>query len=304
MKMKLILIMAALCLLLTAESAAQITFKTEYFGTSSYRDVHNQKVGSSKGSALTYEASANLPFSLKMNENQQPTIWGIGLAGAYVSLDNKNFTEHLVLSEIMNLQMALFHVRPLSRRWSMMASVGVGIYTDDTRFSQLRFRNVLGSAALVFIRRMLPGLELGGGLALNNAFGYPMVFPALYVNWNYGRKLTFNFSAMDGVNLSAGYNVSKSFSISLVAEMGGQMALTEQDGDENIFTHQYIVAGLRPEFRISKHLTIPVTIGVNAMRAAYFDARSLSALFKSMGRENDPCFQVSPYVSAGIVIGL
>lgn len=304
MKIKLISIIAALFLLVSVESAAQITFKTEYFGTSSYRDVHNQKVGDSKGSALTYQASASLPLSMKMNENHQPAIWGIGLAGAYVSLDNKNFTEHLVLSEIMNLQISLFHARPLSRKWSMMASVGIGIYTDDTRFSHLRLRNLLGSASLVFVRRMLPSLELGGGLALNNAFGYPMLFPALYVNWHYGRRLTFNFSAMDGVNLSAGYNVSKAFSASLVAEMGGQMAMAACGGDEKVFTHQYIVAGLRPEFKISKHLSVPITIGVNAMRAAYFDARSLSALFKSIGRENDPCFQFSPYVSAGIIIQL
>ena len=98
----------------------------------------------------------------------------------YASLNNKNIAEPLVLSEILNLQMSLFHVRPLSEKWSMMASVGVGVYTDDTRFSRLRFRNVLGSAGLVFVRRILPNLELGAGLALNNAFGYPMALPALY----------------------------------------------------------------------------------------------------------------------------
>lgn len=304
MKMKLIAIPALLFLLIPVESMAQVTFKTEYFGTSAYRDEHNQKVGKSKGSALVYQGSVNLPLSTKVNEDNRPTIWGIGLAGAYVSLDNKNFTEPLVLPEIMNLQMTLFHVRPLSKKWSMMASAGVGVYTDDTRFSRLRFRNVLVSAGILFIRRMLPNLELGGGLAFNNTFGYPMAFPALYVNWNYGHKLTCSFSAMDGVNLSVGYNVNKGFGISFITEMGGQMALTELDGDNKIFTHQYIVVGFRPEFRIAKCISIPVTIGMNAIRTAYYDGRSLSAFFKAMGRENDPCFQISPYLSASIVLRL
>lgn len=282
----------------------QVSIKSEYFGTSGYRDEHNERVGDSKGSALTYQASVNLPFSMKVDEKHRPTIWGLGLAGTYVSLDNKNFTEHLVLSEIMNLQLSLFHLRPISEKWSVMATLGVGIYTDNTRFSRIRFRNVLGGGAFVFIRRMFPSLDLGAGVALNNAFGYPMLFPALYVNWNYDGKFTFRFSALDGMNLLAGYNVNKSLSLNIVTEMGGQMAMTEVKGKEKIFTHQYIVAGFRPEFKIADRISIPVTVGVNAMRAAFYDDRSLSALFKSMGREYDPCFQVSPYVSAGIVFNL
>ena len=219
--MKWISIATVLLLLVSVESTAQITIKTEYFGTSAYRDEHNQKVGNSKGSAMVYHGSANLPLSMKKNESNQPTIWGIGLSGDYASLNNKNIAEPLVLSEILNLQMSLFHVRPLSEKWSMMASVGVGVYTVDTRFSHLRFRNVLGSAGLVFVRRIFPNLELGAGLALNNAFGYPMAFPALYVNWNYGHKLTCSFSALDGANLAVGYNVDKTFSISFITEMGG-----------------------------------------------------------------------------------
>ena len=141
--MKWISIATVLLVLVSVESTAQITIKTEYFGTSAYRDEHNQKVGSSKGSAMVYHGSANLPLLMKKNESNQPTIWGIGLSGDYASLNNKNIAEPLVLSEILNLQMSLFHVRPLSEKWSMMASVGVGVYTGDTRFSHLRFRNVL-----------------------------------------------------------------------------------------------------------------------------------------------------------------
>lgn len=221
-KMKWISIATVLLLLVSVESTAQITIKTEYFGTSAYRDEHNQKVGNSKGSAMVYHGSANLPLSRKRTKTINLRYGVSGFQGDYASLNNKNIAEPLVLSEILNLQMSLFHVRPLSEKWSMMAIVGVGMYTDDTRFSHLRFRNVLGSAGLVFVRRILPNLELGAGLALNNAFGYPMAFPALYVNWNYGHKLTCSFSALDGANLAVGYKVDKQFSISFLQEMGGR----------------------------------------------------------------------------------
>ena len=73
-----------------------------------------------------------------------------------------------------------------------------------------------------------------------------------------------------------------------VPQLGGQMALTELNGDDKIFTHQYIVVGFRPEFKVSKHISLPVTVGINAVRNAYYDGRSLSAFFMAMGREYDP----------------
>jgi hypothetical protein len=65
--------------------------------------------------------------------------------------------------------------------------------------------------------------------------------------------------------------------------------------------HQYIVVGFRPEFKVSKHISLPVMVGINAVRNAYYDGRSLSAFFKAMGREYDPCFQIAPYFSVSIV---
>ena len=36
---------------------------------------------------------------------------------------------------------------------------------------------------VIFIHHFKSNLELGGGLAMNNSFGYPMLFPAIYFNW-------------------------------------------------------------------------------------------------------------------------
>lgn len=167
---------------------AQLSLKTEYFGKSSYRDENNQKVGNSKGAAVVYQGSMNVPFMQKINDSNQPTIWGIGISGAYVKLNNENFTDDLVLPQIMNLQLALFHIRPISEKWSIMTNVGAGIYTSDTKFSKIRIRNLLGNVGLIFIRHFKPNIEIGGGLAFNNTFGYPMLFPAIYFSWDYNKQ--------------------------------------------------------------------------------------------------------------------
>lgn len=300
--MKTKMFLTVLLLLAGIRGNAQVSLKTGYFGKSSYRDENNQKVANSKGSAVVYQGSINVPFVQKANDKKQPTIWGVGMSGAYVELNNHNFTNDLVLPQIMNLQLALFHVRPINEKWSIMANVGAGIYTPDTKFSKVRMRNLLGNMGLIFIRHIKPDIEIGGGLAFNNTFGYPMLFPALYFSWNYNKQFICKVSALDGLNLLVGYKWNDLASLNFITEMNGQMALTKKDGKEKIFTHQYIVVGIGSSINISDKISIPITIGFNAMRAAYYDNRNIKALFRSMSREYDPCFQISPYLSASVEI--
>lgn len=128
---------------------AQVMFKAEYFGKSSYRTIDgdtDEKVGNSKGSAMVYQGGINVPFYMKLNENNRPTMWAVNVGGAYTKLTNENFTEPLVINEIMNLGISLNHIRPLNDTWSMIASIGGGLYMPSTRLSKARFKNVLGSA--------------------------------------------------------------------------------------------------------------------------------------------------------------
>lgn len=281
---------------------AQIMFKTEYFGKSSYRITEgdiDEKVGNSKGSAIVYQGGINIPLSMKLNENNRPTMWSVSIGGVYAKLDNKNFTDPLVVDEIMNLGIGLNHLRPLNDKWSMMATVGGGVYMPSSRFSQIRYKNVLGSVGAIFIYHLKSNLQLGGGIAMNNSFGYPMVFPAFYFNWTTVGRFNVKIAMMDGIEILAGYNANKNVTLNIVTEMNGQLALLEQDGKDKMFSHQYIIVGFRPEIKIGKKISIPITAGFHAMRPAEMTDRSLKSIFDDRGYY----FQISPYVSAGLKIG-
>lgn len=77
------------------------------------------------------------------------------------------------------------------------------------------------------------------------------------------------------------------------------MALLEQEGKDKIFTHQYVVLGLRPEIKIGKRVSIPLTFGLNATRTAQITNRSLKTIFQDKGYS----FKASGYASAGLQIG-
>ncbi|WP_224994678.1 DUF6268 family outer membrane beta-barrel protein [Cesiribacter sp. SM1] len=282
-----------------SDVSAQITFKTEYFGTSAYRQSvgdGSEKVGNSQGAAVVYQGKANLPLSMKMDEIGQPTVWGVGIAGAYVTLSNRNFTEDLVLDEMLNLGLSVYHVKPLNDKWSLFASLGGGIYSSGKQLSEISLKNALGSAAIVFIKKVKPHLSLGGGVAFNNSFGYPMALPAIYLQWGRGGRYAVDVSVVDGVDVSLKYLINKHLSLNYIVGVDGQLAIVGQDEAEKIFTHQYIVTGLQPEVKIGKKWSIPLTAGINAMRTAQLSERKLKSLFSSKYYY----FQLSSYFSVGI----
>lgn len=304
MKLKALLI--TLISLAYLQGYSQITFKTEYLGNSSYwlekkNKEPREKVGDAEGSAMVYSGSINIPLSVKMTEDKKPITWGVGMSGSYVSLKNKNFTEEMVIPEILNADVGIFHARPISEKWRLMASAGVGVYAATTDVSKIGKKNILGSVSSIFIYKVNPNLEIGGGVAINSTFGYPMAFPALYVNWTKQGKLDFNLAMTNGLSVSAGYNATKFLKLSLIGEMNGQMALLEKDGKDVMFSHLYIVTGLRAEVKLGKSVSIPFTAGINAIRPTTFSDRTLQGMFKS---KDSYYFQISPYLSTGLNIKL
>lgn len=216
--------------------SAQISFKTEYFGTSSYWHEtggdSQEKIGDCKGSAIVYQGSINIPVLMKNTKYNRPSIWGVGISGSYAKLDNSNFTgvyDGMVINEILNGTFGISHMRPIGEKWNLIASIGVGLFTPTTDFSKMRGKELMGNGSLIFVRQIKPNLELGGGIAVNNSFGYLMVFPAIYFNWNLEGKFDLKVSVVDGLEVGAGYNVSKFFDLSLIIEMSGQSAYVIKD---------------------------------------------------------------------------
>ncbi len=297
------LFLTALVTLLGLEGKAQqVSFKTEFIGNSGYYylppgEMPREKIGDSKGSAMIYQAAFNMPLSMKLDENESPTIWGVALGGTYVSLRNQNFSEHMV-SEIMNFQFGIYHLRPLNDKWSMRASAGIGIFTPSTDFSKISFKNVLGSGSVIFIRHLNPNLAIGGGMSINSSLGYPMIFPAVYLSWRHNGKFDVNIELVEGLEISTGYDFNERLKLSYALEMNGQVALLEKDGKDQLFSHQYIVTGFRPEMKLGeKGFSVTGMAGINLYRPASYSDRTLKGVFAG---DNDYYFSVSPYASIGL----
>ena len=301
-------------LLLGVNSFAQISVKTEYISNSEFYDaVADTNTGN--GSAMIYSAGAMVPLLMQASAEDDPykraTIWGMALSGTFVKMDNQNFPIGKELpSQVMNLGATAIHLRPLKERWSMLMALGIGSYTPENRLSAIRIdENVLANGALVFIWHWRPNLEIGGGVALNNSFGYPMVFPALYLKYKGGfsDKFTIDINLLDGTKVAFGYDYSENLSLKLVANIGGYLAYLRRNGQKEMFSSQTFFVGLEPEFKLGKHISIPVTFGGSFIRSGRYRERTLSAMFASEAKNEDgsarsSVFLPALYFAAGITI--
>ena len=301
-------------LLLGVNSFAQISVKTEYIGNSEFYDaVADTNTGN--GSAMIYSAGAMVPLSMQASAEDDPykraTIWGMALSGTFVKMDNQNFPIGKELpSQVMNLGATALHLRPLKERWSMLMALGIGSYTPENRLSAICIdENVLANGALVFIWHWRPNLEIGGGVALNNSFGYPMVFPALYLKYKGGfsDKFTIDINLLDGTKVAFGYDYSENLNLKLVANIGGYSAYLRRNGQKEMFSSQTFFVGLEPEFKLGKHISIPVTFGGSFIRSGRYRERTLSAMFASEAKNEDgsarsSVFLPALYFAAGITI--
>lgn len=275
---------------------AQISVKTGYISSSRYQDEEGQKTGG-KGDLRFVEGSINIPISQKLNERNQPTVWMISAGGSYTSMNNKNLQSYIDLDQIVNLQLNLTNIRPISKKWLLLTTIGGGVYATS---ADIRLENILGQGGAIFIRQFRPNLSLGAGLAINNTFGYPMLFPAIYFDWSTEGRYQIRVSMLNAMEVSAGIKWNKYIDLNLVAEMNGTLALVERNGEDAMFSQQYIIVGLQPELNIGNSFSVIATAGVSCSRIAYYTNRTLKAFFKDMSKDIDPYFKPAMYVSMGM----
>lgn len=310
--MKKVITLIMLCF--AAKTFAQISVKTEYISNSKFYDaVANTNTGD--GSAMIYSVGALVPLSMQAPKEddpyQRPTVWGVSLNGTFVQMDNHNFPIGKELpSQVMNLGVSAIHLRPLKERWSMLMALGVGSYTPENRLSSIHIgENVVANGAFVLVWHLRPNIEIGGGVALNNSFGYPMVFPAFYFKYNdaFSDKFTIEVGSIDGLKVALGYNYRENLDFKLIANMGGYSAYLRRNGEKEIFSQQIFVVGLQPEFKIGKHVSIPLTVGGSFIRSGRYRERKLSAMFASEAKNEDGSsrssqFNPALYFAAGVTI--
>ncbi|WP_407481607.1 DUF6268 family outer membrane beta-barrel protein [Elizabethkingia meningoseptica] len=283
------------CYWVSAQSGISGELKTEYIPYSNYIRPEDSMKTNSRSDFRRVKLSLSIPLSVKKDDNGKLKAWSLLVGGSYARLSHKNYETPLFPDQMLNAQVGLQHIRPLgSGKWSIMLMGTVGVYTD---LENINKDDILGQGAVVFIRQFNPNLAFGFGPGITTAFGIPMIMPFIYFDWKSGTK--FKFSINFPESAEAGYQFSDEFALKAVIGLDGMTAERKKEGKSILLGYQQITAGLRPELKIGKSMTLRITGGTVLARSFSENDRSLKSIFKEK-KQKDPSFTNSLYVAVAL----
>ena len=281
-------------------SYAQGVIKTEYMPSSSFKDEAGDKLGS--GDLFKVSGAYTLPFSLKQNASGQPIMWSASVSGTYAMLHNKDMVLDIHPDEVLNANLSLTHVRPISKKWYMIASVGGGVYSAP---DAITWESVLVNGAVIFVYKCRKNLDLGIGAGVTNSFGVPIAMPMFFLNWQLSGNYEVNVNLSSGMEISGAVRLGKRFKLRLVAmEMDGISSVMDVDGKSMMYASAMIRSYLCPEYKIGEKSCLFLGVGGNWLRSAALTKRTLKGFANSMFKDKEETiFYPTVYLSAGLKWG-
>lgn len=268
------------------------------FSSSTMRDGLGQRFGS--GTMSMISAGCDIPVYSAINDLRQPTVWSVGLHGSYASMSCKGEASRLNPDAVVNAAVSASHLRPISPRWSLFATLGCGIYAPS---DYIRAKSLLGSGGVIFICRINDNLSLGIGGGVSNSYGPPVVMPMLYLSWHLRRMFEFSIDMSSTIKISASTVLWKNLRLEITPlQIDGLAAVISVDEKDRIYSMAMLRSYISPSWHFSSRFSIFAAVGGNWIRGVSVTDRSLKGFFSSFKDDDDkdPYFSAALRLSAGI----
>lgn len=255
----------------------------DYMPSSSFKDKEGNRYGS--GNLQRISGRYTLPLSRKLNARNQPTAWGMTLSASYAIMENGGEACELNPDRVLNTSLTVSHLRPLSRRWSLLASLGCGIYAVP---ADIRWHSLLANGAFIFVYRLRENLSIGVGGGLTNSYGVPIVMPMGYLNWRTNSRYEVIIDVANALKVQVATQAGKAVRLELTAiEMDGMSAVMRVDGKQKLYSSTMIRSGLDASFRLIGKASIYAGVGGVWLRSSDVTERNLKSFFKSLSDDDE-----------------
>ncbi len=221
-------------------------------------------------------------------------IWNLAAGGSYTKLSNKDYDNTIIFpNELLGAQIALQHTRTLNKKWSLMAVVAGGLFTDLEKIDQNDF---FINGGVIFVKRVNPHFGYGLGAMLTNSFGTPMILPAFMIMWQTGNRFKVDINFPEKISVSS--SLSKYDELALALRLNGA-AYDVENRPENkrLMAYQEISLGLENTFHLTKKLDFNLAGGTTLLSGITFQKKSLSEMFKTLPNHR---LATNFYLSAGL----
>ncbi len=268
----------------------------DYLSSSFLKDKEGNKYGS--GDLQKISGCYTIPLSRKLNKRNQPTAWGMTLSASYSIMNNKGEAQNLNPDHVLNTNLTVSHLRPISERWGLLASLGCGIYAVP---DEVRWQSLLANGTFIFIYRLRNNLSIGIGGGVTNSYGVPIVMPMGYLNWQTNGRYEVNIDMANALKVKVATQIASKIRLELNAlEMDGMAAVMCMEGKDKLYSSAMISSGLIASYRVLGKANFYAGIGGVWMRSSFITDRTLKSFFKTLTEEKNmaeyifaPSFRVS-----------
>lgn len=265
-----------ICLVVTFTAAGQrVQLSTDYLSRAQFTDHQDHNHG--KGEMIRYNIKYVHPLSVKVNRDGQLTLWTASVAGSYIRFNNYGEITEANPDKLFSAGVYISHIRPLAGRWSLVASLGCGIYSSP---GTIGWSGLLANGGCLAVYGVNKSLSVGGGLGLTNAFGIPMVIPMGYLKWNVKGRFEFDINLSHDVKATTSLWLGKRVKMAWnIIEMDAIMSVIEVYGRTKLYSSLMLNSCFSPSFYFNKKFSIYLNAGMNFVRFSSITDRKIKYMF-------------------------
>lgn len=259
----------------------QVRVETEFIPYSGMENEDKERLGGGLMQRVAVEGT--VPLSVRNDSVKGLRLWALGLRGVYGRLCNQGEAARLLPADLLNVSMNVMHRRSLSARWSMVVSAGAGMYAP---LDEIRGHSVLFNGGVLFSYKLKERMSLGGGAAVTNSLGLPMLVPVVLFDWRTQGRYELSIQMSGGVKVSVSRKMNERFRWRLVAmEMDGMTSVVSREGRSLIYAFMQMRSYVCPELKVGKSTTLYVGAGGSLLRGVKVSERSLTTFYKSLTKD-------------------
>ncbi len=278
MKNIIIAVVLVSAMTLTASAQHKTEVKSEFIGQSNMLDGDGNKVGEGWFEKLT--VSYTVPMKVHLDSLMRPIMWLSNIQGNYAWLNNKNGAEQFAPDRIMSVSYSVTHFRPLRGKWSIAASLGLGLYGKPEHLSG---HSLMASGLLSFYYQFNPRLSLSFGGALTTSYGSPLFIPLMGIDYKNQRGLQVFMGMTNGYEIYAQQQVTPWLKVRLTGmRADGLPGDVRTDVGHRVYSSTAMKSNLAPIFRLGKRGELNVAAELVYSRNCNITEYSYKAFWKNM----------------------
>lgn len=273
------------CYLYTAAQfkITEVTVGTSFIPSSRY--IRPEDSVKTHASTIQYRFNAGLAFQLASHIDTatgKVRTWSGSLNGIFTRQQNQDYQKQIFPDDLFAADISIQHYRSLHNRWAFLGLVSVGLYSD---LRQVDGNDIFVNAGGIFIKQFARNFSLGFGGFVNNNFGAPMLWPALFVQWRLDGKYRLDISVPDkGPGLAYNISITRKFNPQYELSLGFKPRLMTYDvenrsnPDKRLMGCWELPIGLENHWHMGR-VEIFGGGGIMPLRSTSFGEKKISDIF-------------------------